>query len=512
MYTWVSECARTHPLQSALEVRGARLTYAQLLDLAERLAGRLVAAAGGQAPRAVGLLASRSLAAYTGYLAALRCGAVVVPLNPRFPAARNRRMSELSDVDVVVADDDGAEQVAAVAAGTAAAVPLTEDWTDPLGGTPWDGPLPADPDAGAYTLFTSGSTGEPKGVPIRHRNLAAYLAWCIDRYEAGPGSRFSQAFELTFDPSVFDMFVAWCSGGTLVVPQADEVLAPARFVADAGITHWYSVPSVVSLARRLRGLRPGAMPGLRWSLFAGEQLTLEQARSWADAAPGSTLENLYGPTELTVTCVGYRLPADRGAWPETSNGTVPIGEPYPHLEAVLLDADGRATRDGELCVRGPQRFGGYVDPAHDADRFLRHAGGVTRAHEGRPGSDIWYRTGDRVRIEGGQMVHLGRLDDQIKISGYRIELGEIETALRRHPSVAEVVVLGRAADGGETVLHAVHTGDPVPEAELTELVRDLPWYMRPKRFHFRAELPVNLNGKTDRRRLGAELTEELATA
>src|SRR5439155_26175421 len=131
-------------------------------------------------------------------------------------------------------------------------------------------PEPALPDyAGnlddvAYLLFTSGSTGTPKGVPIRHRNVAGYVAHGVERYAVGPGCRLSQTFDLTFDPSVFDLFVSWGSGATLVVPAEAEVLTPARFVTGRRITHWYSVPSVVSLARRLRGLRPGAMPDLRW--------------------------------------------------------------------------------------------------------------------------------------------------------------------------------------------------------------------------------------------------------
>jgi amino acid adenylation domain-containing protein len=435
----------------------------------------------------------------------------VVPLNPRFPAARNKKICRASKVDVLVVDDDGVAQAAEIVAGsTIAPVPLLGRWDDGLPGRPWDGPVAVDADEIAYTLFTSGSTGEPKGVPIKHRNVGSYVEHCVDRYGAGPGSRLSQAFELTFDPSVFDMFVAWCSGAALVVPQADEVLTPARFVAQAGITHWYSVPSVVSIARRLRTLRPGCMPDLRWSLFAGEQMTLGQARAWAAAAPGSIIENIYGPTELTVTCVGYRLPADDAAWPATSNATVPIGRVYPHLEAVLLDEHGAATDDGELCVRGPQRFDGYLNPADNAGRFITYEGGRARDHEGVPTPDCWYRTGDRVRDEDGELVHLGRLDDQIKISGYRVELGEIESALRRHPAIADVVVLALPSrDGIE--LRAVYTGQPVADAELTGLVDELPEYMRPQAYHHRDTLPTNLNGKTDRRRLTAELTEPAVT-
>ena len=503
LYTWVRDCAADHQLAPAIEVAGRTLSYEELLDLVERLAGHLVLAR-GSTPRAVGLLASRSLAAYAGYLAALRCGATVVPLNPRFPAARNRRMCELSGVDVVVVDDAGAAQATdVVAGGTITAVPLLTDtpWPDGHG----DPPTVVDPDAVAYTLFTSGSTGEPKGVPIRHRNVGPYLRHCIDRYGAGPGSRLSQTFDLTFDPSVFDMFVSWCSGATLVVPQADEVLTPARFVARAGITHWFSVPSVVSIARRLRMLRPNCMPDLRWSLFAGEQLTLAQARAWAAAAPDSVLENIYGPTELTVTCVGHRLPADETTWPATSNATVPIGEVYPQLDGIVLDEHGVAAQDGELCVRGPQRFDGYLDPAHNAGRFLRYENGRALPHDGVPTPDCWYRTGDRVRFEDGALVHLGRFDDQIKIHGYRVELGEIESALRAHPGIADVVVLAVTAQDGNAELHAVYTGEPLADDAIDALLADLPEYMRPRGRHHRDALPTNANGKVDRRVLAAGL-------
>src|SRR6266511_409114 len=225
------------------------------------------------------------------------------------------------------------------------------------------------------------------------------------------------------------MFVAWCGGATLVVPQHDELLTPVGFVNDRRITHWFSVPSVVSIAHRLRSLRPGCMPGLRWSLFAGEQLTIAQALAWAGAAPNATIENLYGPTELTITCTGYRLPRDVARWPATSNGTVPIGRPLPHLQAMVLTEAGTTGAEGELCVRGPQRFDGYLNAEHD-----------------------------RVRIEDGELVHLGRFDDQVKILGYRIELGEIESVLRRHPGVLDAVVLAVPVSN-EIGLFAWHTGD-----------------------------------------------------
>jgi amino acid adenylation domain-containing protein len=412
-------------------------------------------------------------------------------------------MCRASGVDVVIVDDRGAPWAPAALNGLKAeVVRLTGTrWRSRLPRTRPASSCPLRPDDVAYILFTSGSTGEPKGLPIRHRHLDAYLAHCVARYEVAPGSRLSQTFDLTFDPSVFDMFVAWSGGATLVVPQGDEILLPARFVVDRRITHWFSVPSVVSIARRLRALTPGSMPGLRWSLFAGERLTLGQAAAWAAAAPGSTVENLYGPTESTITCTEYRLPRSIDRWPRTSNGTVPIGRPLPHLEAVVLTEAGARGDEGELCVRGSQRFDGYLDPSHDHGHFVRYDGRAATIAGERPVAGDWYRTGDRVRWEDGQLVHLGRLDDQVKIRGHRVELGEVEAVLREHPGVHDAVVVAET-DDRDTRLHALYTGDAGLEGPLATLVRDrLPAYMAPRGFRHVQSFPTNANGKLDRTEL-----------
>ncbi|ACZ86435.1 AMP-binding protein [Streptosporangium roseum] len=512
LYEWFARSAGRHPDAVALEVGGRSLTYRRLDELAGRLARRLTDARGAR-PEVVGLLASRSVVAYGGYLAALRLGAAVVPLSPSFPAARNLLMCAGAGVDLVVLDEEGGVQFEEVGAGGAGcAVRLTGEVAD----LPGDGldPCPAISDEVAYVLFTSGSTGVPKGVPIPHRNLDGYLARHIAWYEAGPGSRFSQTFDLTFDPSVFDMFVAWGSGSALVVPSRHDLLAPAEYVSRNGITHWFSVPSIVSMARRLDALPPGSMPSLRWSLFAGEQLTLGHAGAWADAAPNSVIENLYGPTELTVTCTRYRLPADRGDWPETANGTVPIGTVHDHLDSIILDGDGRPADDGELCVGGVQRFPGYLDPRQNAGRFVALNDGRGVVYDGAEPltGRHWYRTGDRVAGEGGHLVHLGRVDDQVKVRGYRIEPGEIEAALRRHADVLDVAVVPVTAGDGEVDLLAAYTGGPVPGGELAALVRRiLPAHMTPSAFVNLRDLPLNPNGKTDRKRLADLLSRAPAS-
>ncbi|MGW2607610.1 AMP-binding protein [Streptomyces mirabilis] len=485
LHGWFAASVEKVPDEPALVVDGACLTYAEL-DAASREAARHLRGPGGRPPK-VGLLASRSVATYAAYLAALRIGGTVVPLNAANPVERNRLIAETAGLDVVVTDGLQDTRFA-----EECGLPVVSLGHHRPGAPAASAEAPADDpvvelDDVAYVLFTSGSTGRPKGVPIRHRNVDAFLRYNIARYEVGPGCRLSQTFDLTFDPSVFDMFVAWGAGATLVVPSQEALLEPVRFVNEQRITHWYSVPALAAVAGRTGSLTAGAMPGVRWSLFAGEQLTLAQAAAWARAAPGSTVENLYGPTELTVTVSAFRLPRERADWPASSNGTVPIGQVYPHLEH-------RVSSDGELQVRGPQRFSGYLDSADDRGRFV-HPGPVQEP----PGEDAWYRTGDRVGLEDGDLVHLGRLDNQVKVLGKRVELEEIESALLAHTDFTEVVVVAVPGPSDDLQLAAVYVGPPTNGVELhSRLSGRLPAHMIPK-YSVRVEqLPLNVSGKVDR--------------
>ncbi|WP_246258451.1 amino acid adenylation domain-containing protein [Amycolatopsis anabasis] len=491
-----------HGDEIALEIGETGLTYRELDSRAANVAALLVQANGGHRPTRVGLLADRSVTTYAGYLAGQRLGAAVVPLNPAVPVARNRLVAEAAQLDLVVSPngpvpdlgcpvlDIGASNVTRTGGG----------WPPPHNDTA--------PDHLAYILFTSGSTGTPKGVPIQHRNVSAYLDHVIRRYQAGPGARLSQTFDLTFDPSVFDMFVAWGSGATLVVPRREDLLAPVRFINRARLTHWFSVPTVISFAMRRGSLRPATMPELRWSLFCGEAPTLQQAEAWHAAAPNSVLENLYGPTELTVTCTEYRLPRNLADWPRPPGRTMPIGSPYPGMECVVLDDAGRPAHTGELCVRGPQRFAGYLDPAENAGSFLTLGNSTATIYDGTTPltPEHWYRTGDRVTKSEGQLVRLGRMDNQVKIRGYRVELGEIESALREFPGVRDAIVLALQGADDELNLEAAFTGYvPDVDAVFAALRRRLPRYMIPHRLTPFDELPLNRNGKVDRHALAEAL-------
>ncbi|WPB87979.1 AMP-binding protein [Streptomyces malaysiensis] len=518
LYDWFRASAEASPEVPALEVLDVTLTYAELRAAAEWMSARMVEAIGGR-PDRVGLLTSRTAVSYVAYLAVQRLGATAVPLNPAAPASRNVDITKEGGLDLTVFDDTAGDGAAEYRrdAGVRLLDMTGEKWRPLLAPQPSDD-IPDQvhqPETGtAYIIFTSGTTGRPKGVPTTYASVNAFLTEVIPRYELGPGCRVSQNFEMSFDGSVSEMFSTWGSGSTLCVAQHGDVFTPVRIVNTRRLTHWMSVPSVISFAKRLRALAPGSMPTLRRGLFGGERLGVDQAEAWCAAAPNAVMTNCYGPTETTIVITGYEVPRERADWPETTNRSIPIGLPHPRMDWLLLDEDLRPADDGELCVRGPQRFPGYLDPGENAGRFVLMESGSDadsdrgRVHDGREPvtPEHYYRTGDRCRLEGGELVHLGRVDGQVKIRGNRIELGEIESALRCHLSIEEAIVLVVPAADGENELRAVYTGKEVPADEFTKLVSALPRYMHPRSYHHRESLPLTTVGKVDRKRLTDEFT------
>ena len=250
--------------------------------------------------------------------------------------------------------------------------------------------------------------------------------------------------------------------------------------------------------RRFGALKPSMYPGLRLSLFCGEALPVETARQWALAAPNSVIENIYGPTELTIACTVYRW--DNAKSPnECEQGVVPIGQPLDGMQALIVDEQLREVedgRDGELLMTGPQLSLGYWQ---DEEK-------TRQAFVSVPGKDgIYYRTGDRVRRPAlnKPLVYLGRLDNQIKVLGHRVELGEVEAATRQVSGLEGVVALGwptteRGADGIEVFLEADRFDT---NALATRLKEKLPAYMLPRNILVLCRFPLNANGKYDRKAL-----------
>jgi acyl-CoA synthetase (AMP-forming)/AMP-acid ligase II len=249
-------------------------------------------------------------------------------------------------------------------------------------------------------------------------------------------------------------------------------------------------------------LKPNSYPGLRWSLFCGEPLSVEVAHAWARAASASTVENLYGPTEATIACTAYRWQEEQSR-AESCFGIVPIGAPLAAMTALVVDDALRevpAGGEGELLMAGPQVTAGYWrEPVKTRASFVVP-----------PGRDcIYYRTGDRVSKAGPEapLVYRGRLDHQIKILGYRVELGEVEAAIREAARVDAVVALGwpRTASGANGIVAFVGDEDVDVDVLCRQLSARLPSYMVPRAFHLLPELPLNANGKFDRKALAASL-------
>lgn len=495
------------PERAALEVGGEKFTYAELGERAARIGAAIAERSPDGAPPLTAIYAARSATAFAGVLAALWAGHGYVPLNPYFPAQRCREMLLRSGCRTIVADATGAEHLAELLEGIedppVAIVPETEDL-----GQAAAAPLFPSEDEVAYLLFTSGSTGHPKGVGVAHRNAVAFIKAVAERYGIDENDRFSQTFEMTFDLSVFDMFVAWERGACVCCPSERQLMAPGRFIRDSELTVWFSVPSLAALMRKLRMLKPDNFPSLRWSLFCGEPLPAELAGAWAGAAPASVVENLYGPTEATIACTLHRYSA---AEPVTANSVVPIGVPIGATRTLIADPQLREVEpgaDGELLIAGPQ-----VTPGYWQDEEKTAAAFVTP-----PGQEeIHYRTGDRVRrpLQPGEPItYVGRMDHQIKVLGHRVELGEIEAALRDASGIDAAIAIGwPLTDSGAGGIVAFLGATNADVATLRSVLSErLPEYMIPRRFELLEELPLNSNGKFDRKKMQAMLEAEQQSA
>jgi amino acid adenylation domain-containing protein len=348
---------------------------------------------------------------------------------------------------------------------------------------------------GAYLLFTSGSTGAPKGVLVRQRNVMPYLRSVAARYAPTPEDRCTQLFDLTFDLSVHDMFLCWGAGATLFRIPNKTRFAPREFVRRHELTMWFSVPSTAAMMLGLRALRPGDFPSLRLSLFCGEGLPKRLAAAWAAAARNAVIENLYGPTEATIALTGFRIPRETAAF-DAMPEVVPIGTPLPEQDAVPVYPSGEQVADGEegeLCLAGSQVTDGYWRrPDLTSQRFVRFAWDTA--------DRVWYRTGDRARRtrEHG-LVFLGRLDRQVKIAGHRVELQEIEAVLHHAAGTnAAAIAWPLGPDGlARGIVGFVSRTTSSSDDMLDTCRQALPPYAVPSAIYQVEDWPLNSSGKTD---------------
>ncbi len=511
------EHARRTPSRPALWVGGTEYTYQELATLAERIAGWLIRQSSRELFR-VGVLASLTYEAYAGILGACWAGAAYVPLSTDWPEERLTAVLKTLQLNALIVDDQGLRLLSnqtlglcppcILAPGIRTSLSLgTSD--QPISVAGFDALPP--PDARdiprtlgdnhlAYIIFTSGTTGSPKGVMISTSNVFHFLSAMKERFPFGQGERISQMFELTFDFSVLAVFLAWDLGASVEVVPRGQRMGPSRFIQERQLTVWFSVPSTVALMSNMRMLKPGVFPSLRYSAFCGEPLPVSSVQAWHVAAPNSTIDNLYGPTEATVACLAQRCGEPPNVTQE--RGTIAIGKPFVGMKAAIFDPLKRRVNHGdkgELALSGAQVSKGYFqDLPQTAARFPVIDG------------KIWYLTGDLAYCdEAGALHYLGRTDNQVKVLGHRVELEDVEAHLRGVCGTETAAALAwPMMDGSAQGIVAFVGGSKLSAAEVREgMKRCVPKYMVPTQVLFLETIPLTTSGKVDRKELAYLLAE-----
>ncbi|HEU5169380.1 MAG TPA: amino acid adenylation domain-containing protein [Gemmatimonadales bacterium] len=513
---WVTVQAGLRPDAPAVVLDGDALSYGELDVLSTRLARRLIRDGCRKGDR-VALLMPKSPLAIASIVAIYKAGAVYVPLDPAGPAGRLATICESAAPRWILSAGGAAAMLAELARIEAVRDPMRVAWLE--FGAPPEMPVPVAltraevevesaaslPAAGAgqdaaHILFTSGSTGAPKGVVITHANVIPFVEWAVSYFDMRPGERNSGHPPLHFDLSMLDIFGTFASGGELhLVPPELGMLAHrlAEFIRSRALAQWFSVPSLLNYLAAFDAVRMHDFPHLRRLLWCGEVFPTPALMYWMRRLPHVRFTNLYGPTETTIASSYYTVPA----CPDEETAAVPIGTACPGEALLVLDEELRpapAGEVGELYIGGAGLSPGYWgDPARTAAAFVA---------DPRTGERL-YRTGDLARVGHDGLAYFhGRTDTQIKSRGYRIELGEIETAVRKLDGVADCAVVAVPSDGFEgAVICCAYVARPgaglAPAPLRAALSRVLPGYMLPFRWLALGSLPTNANGKTDRRTL-----------
>ncbi|MFE2499258.1 Pls/PosA family non-ribosomal peptide synthetase [Streptomyces scopuliridis] len=490
-------CDRT-PSATALECAHHVLTYAELDARANQLAHFLHGLGTGRGAR-VAILIPRSVEVYVALLGVGKAGAVFVPIDPASPPDRLAFITEDAAVDLVLTTS----ALAPAVSGLACRVVELDSYGRELAGLPTTRPLPREPGPegghpAAYIMYTSGSSGRPKGVRVAQSSVCNFLDVVPKVYDVRPDDRVYQGMTISFDFSIEEIWPTWSVGATLVAgPDGAGHLGAelGEFLHSRRITMLYCVPTLLETI-------PAELPYIRSVIVGGEACPGQLVERWS--RPGRRMLNTYGPTEATVTAT----------WAELTPGrAVTIGRPLPTYSVVLLDEQLRPVADGEtgeICIGGPGVADGYVGrPELTAARFVEHPLA--------PRGGRLYRTGDLGRMtRDGEVEFLGRADDEVKIRGYRVDLGEIDSVLLEDPGVAEAVTAltaapDRAEGGGAAELCAYVVRAPGRGEEEDALItrvheslrRRLPAYMVPSFLDILPGLPAMASGKVDRKRLPA---------
>jgi len=512
---WLTQQAEQRPDACAIVFGQQRLTYGEL-DIASNRFARALKGAGCRRGDRVALLLPKSIEAIVALFAALKADCIYVPLDSSSPSARLVRVLELCESRCILAMHSTAALLADIIEHGGLTDSTRVGWVDETyseremrGCFSWhdvlllaDSPVASlnDDSHAAHILFTSGTTGVPKGVVITHSNVTNFIDWATRYFGIDSSDRISGHPPLHFDLSTFDIFGAVAAGAQLHLVPPELSILPHRlaaFIRDSQLTQWFSVPSILNHMAKFDVVEQNGFPALRRLLWCGEKFPTPALIYWMRRLPNVSFTNLYGPTETTIASSYYRVPR----CPDDETAEIPIGEACPREQLLVLDAQLRpvgAGETGDLYIAGVGLSPGYWrDPKKTSEAFFCNP-------DHSETNERIYKTGDLARVAADGSIYLvGRSDSQIKSRGYRIELGEIETAVHAVPGVQDAAVVASDTVSFEGAMICC-AYVPFPGTELSplslkkHLSRVLPQYMLPARWMVLDRMPRNGNGKTDR--------------
>ena len=495
---------KRYSTQNALYTYNTYYTYNQLYSAASNITNMILNISNEKQP--VIIMGSKSFFTHAGIIGTVMAGSYYTPLNETFPIERNIDIIKISNAQSIVIDIDDFKNYENI-------LDSIDDYNIicpekdleyitkrfPNHKVRCNGQskqnIAAEENDAVYMLFTSGSTGIPKGIKISHYNLYNYIKAFTKRNSITDNDRFIQMNDLTFDLSVHSLFLSILHGACLYIPSSSERINPVKFINDYSITNILMVPSSIAFMKKMRVLKDNSLMSVKYLSFCGETLPFDNAILMAKAAPNAKLENLYGPTEATIACTYFEFDKNTEELIEYS-GSMPIGNAYDGMNVELFDNNLNKIIDnsiGQIVLSGKQLAKGYVNNEEQTkEKFVVID------------NSLHYLTGDLGRKINGKIVFLGRNDAQVQIKGYRVEIFEIEHAISKINGIISNAVIptpvGAVTYENTTAFITCNTNIDLIKIK-EELSKKLPNYMVPNNIIILDNMPLNSNGKIDRNQL-----------